>query len=51
MNIFTVITDARVLISFIEEDYPNRCTYETIIIMNVSATSATENANNLNKIH
>jgi len=26
-----IFTDARVLTSFIEEDYPNRCTYETII--------------------
>jgi len=26
-----LLTDARVLTSFIEEDYPNRCTYETTI--------------------
>ena len=26
-----IFTDARVLRSFIEEDYPNRCAYETII--------------------
>jgi len=26
-----IFTDARILTSFIEDDYSNRCTYETII--------------------